>query len=90
MAKKQTTQSVRARRDAAQARQKRQRRLLYVGAAVVAVLLFGAFAVIRQVTAPTLEDVTLPDNLDVPPNADGTAWGPVDAPVLIEEFSDFQ
>jgi hypothetical protein len=26
---------------------------------------------------------------DIPAGADSTAWGPVDAPVLIEEWSDF-
>ncbi len=26
---------------------------------------------------------------DIPFGADGTAWGPVDAPVVIEEWSDF-
>ncbi len=35
-------------------------------------------------------EIALPEVLEAPPNADGKAWGPPDAPVLIEEFSDFQ
>jgi hypothetical protein len=45
---------------------------------------------IRQARTPEVEDVILPDAMEGPVDADGKAWGPVDAPVLIEEFSDFQ
>lgn len=53
-------------------------------------MLTGIVFLARQVTSVSLEDVILPESLTLPANADGTAWGPVDAPVVIEEFSDFQ
>jgi hypothetical protein len=40
-------------------------------------------------TSPA-ENMVLPESLASPPNADGSAWGPADAPVLIQEYSDFQ
>jgi hypothetical protein len=36
------------------------------------------------------EDAVLPETLAAPPNAEGKAWGPAEAPVVVEEFSDFQ
>jgi len=87
---KKTGRSVRERRALQQARQKRQR-MIYMGLAVGGLLVIGALiALIRQANAPSLAEVILPEPLAVPPDADGKAWGPADAPVLIEEFSDFQ
>lgn len=90
MAKKKTNNSTRIQREKIRSRQRQQRRLYYIIAAVGAAVIIGSFAVIRQLTAPSLEDVIVPDNLQAPANADGKAWGPLDAPVVIEEFSDFQ
>ncbi|MFQ5398860.1 MAG: hypothetical protein ACE5E7_04595 [Anaerolineae bacterium] len=82
--------SVRERRTQQQARQKRQR-LVYYGLVVGGVLVIvSLLAVIRQTNAPTLAEVALPDSLAVPLDADGKAWGPLDALVLIEKYSDFQ
>lgn len=90
MAKAKTkTQSVRERRIQHQARRKQQR-LLAIGLSIVGVVLLAALALwTRQVNTVNAE-LVLPDLLEAPPTADGQAWGPADAPVLIEEFSDFQ
>jgi len=69
---------------------KKKRRLYYIIAAIGAVVVIGLFAVIRQLNAPEPEDYIFLENLSPPPNAEGKAWGPVDAPVLIEEYGDFQ
>lgn len=90
MAKKVQGASRRARREAHQQRQRRQR-ILIIGLVISGVIVvLGMGFMIRQARAPEVEDVVLPEMLAAPPNADGKAWGPVDAPVLIEEFSDFQ
>jgi hypothetical protein len=83
-------QSLRARRAAQHARRQRQQRL-YIGLGAAALIMVAILAVvIRQANAPQLEDVIVPEALEIPPGADGAAWGPADAPVLFEEFSDFQ
>lgn len=90
MTKSKRSSSKRARRASYQQQRRRQRLLiigLIAGGLIVAV---GLVFMIRQARAPKLEDVVLPESLEPPPNADGKAWGPVDAPVLVEEFSDFQ
>ncbi len=87
---KKKSHSVRARRVQQHARQKKQRRRYYGIAAISAIFIFGLFALIRQLNAPSLNEVALPESLQPPANADGKAWGPVDAPVLIEEYGDFQ
>lgn len=90
MAKKSQGSSRRARREAHQRQQRRQRMLiiaLVVGGVIIAL---GLGFMIREARTPEVEDVILPESLEAPPDADGKAWGPVDAPVLIEEFSDFQ
>ena len=80
--------SVRERRDERRTKQQRQRILIVV--VVIAVIAgIAALYVIRQ-PSTNPEDVILPESLSSPPEADGTAWGPADAPVLVEEFSDFQ
>lgn len=89
MTKKSGT-SVREKRAQRLAAQQRKRRLYYGAAAIGAVVFIALLALLRQANAPSPEDVILPDSLETPPNADGSAWGPADAPVLIEEFSDFQ
>lgn len=90
MARNKSGTSVRERREQQVAQQK-QRRVMYYGlTAVAAIGIIALFAFLRQVNTPTVEDVVLPDTLETPPNADGKAWGPADAPVVIEEFSDFQ
>ena len=82
--------SDRARRAAQLARKQRQRRL-YIGIGAAALVMLVALGFwVRQINAPKLEEVVLPETIETPPNADGSAWGPGDAPVLIQEFSDFQ
>lgn len=88
MAKKQT-RSVRARREAYRAQQKRRRTLTALGIVGVLVVVAALFVVL-QPDPLAVEDVELPASLEVPPNADGKAWGPEDAPVVVEEYSDFQ
>lgn len=80
--------SVHSRRAARRARERR-RRLLTIGlAAIGAIAVIGLFAWAGQPKPP--EVVALPESLQAPPGADGTAWGPRNAPVLVEEFGDFQ
>jgi len=87
---KNENRSVRARRAEQQARRQRQRRL-YMGVGGAGLVLVVALVLwVRQINAPKLDEVLLPASLELPPNADGKAWGPVDAPVLIQVFSDFQ
>lgn len=90
MSKAKSGTSVRARREQQQAEQQRRRRLYYGGTALAVVLIIGLFVLLRQLNAPKLEDVVLPDPLAAPANAEGKAWGPADTAVLIEEYSDFQ
>lgn len=87
---KKSSRSVRSRRQEMQSRKRRQRA---VTALVVIGSLVGLAAIVlltRQITRTTPEDVSLPESLTPPPGADGMAWGPADAPVIVEEFSDFQ
>jgi len=78
-----------ARRKEHQSRRQRQRILTIVlGVAGILIIVGGIFWV-REITDPS-KSITLPESLTPPPNADGSAWGPADAPVLIEEYSDFQ
>lgn len=92
MAKNKST-SRKSRRVAQQQRQQRQR-FLIIGMVIAGVIvIFGLGFIIRQSRSLDIEsvaDVTLPESLEPPPGADGKAWGPPDAPVLFEEFSDFQ
>jgi len=90
MAKKSQGSSRKARREAHIQRQRRQRILiigLVIGGLIIAL---GLGFMIRQARTPEVADVILPDSLAGPADADGKAWGPADAPVVIEEFSDFQ
>lgn len=87
MARK-TKRSARKRSQQRQAAQRRRR--IIIGAVVVIVIAGLAALVIYRQQPADPEDVALPESLEPPPEADGSAWGPADAPVLIEEFSDFQ
>jgi hypothetical protein len=85
---KRERRSIRKRREDQKAQQ--QRRRVIIAVAVVGVVVLGvALVLLRQAETP-VEEVVLPDSLSPPPGADGNAWGAKDAPVLIEEFSDFQ
>jgi hypothetical protein len=87
---KRESQSLRVRRAEQQARRRRQQRIYYALAAAAVLMVVALFAIIRQANAPQLEDVVMPESLEVPPGADGKAWGPADAPVVVEEYADFQ
>jgi len=90
MAKKVQGSSRRARREAHQQRQRRQQ-ILIIGLVIGGIIiLVGLGFMIRQARAPEVADVILPDSLAEPASADGKAWGPVDAQIVIEEYSDFQ
>jgi len=64
-----------------QRRKERQVRLRIGGLAALVVVVLGGLLWLANRPKP-VESRT-------PLGADGTAWGPVDAPVLIEEWSDF-
>lgn len=85
MKKKRSSRAKRAARRA----QERRRRRLTVGLSIVGVLAVVGLLVWAGRRKPPAE-VALPESLQAPPGADGKAWGPPDAPVLVEEFSDFQ
>ena len=88
MTRKQT-RSIRARR--AEYRAQKRRRRIFIALGIVGALIVVAILVVALQPAPmTAEDVVLPETLEAPPNAEGKAWGPADAPVVIEEFGDFQ
>lgn len=87
---KRSSSSVSARRAEHRARQKRRRILYYALAIGGGIIIVGLFVLVRQQSEVSVEDVILPETLEAPPNADGRAWGPADAPVLVQEFSDFQ
>ena len=90
MAKKAQGSSRRERR-AAHQQQQRRRQILIVALVVGGIIIaLGLGFVIREARTPLVEDVMIPESLAEPPGADGKAWGPLDAPVLIEEFSDFK
>ncbi|MFU8772841.1 MAG: DsbA family protein, partial [Anaerolineales bacterium] len=70
--------------------QRKKKRMYYWLAAIGAVVLVVSFAAYRLLNPPGPVEVVLPVNFSEPANADGTAWGPGNAPVLVEVFSDFQ
>ncbi|MFQ5409934.1 MAG: hypothetical protein ACE5FI_16115 [Anaerolineales bacterium] len=74
---------------AARRAQERRRRRLAVGLSIIGALAVGGLLIWAGQPKPP-EEVALPESLQAPPGADGKAWGPPDAPVLVEEFSDFQ
>lgn len=67
---------------------KRRRQLTAGGVGLIVVVLVGLL--IQGVQPKEITGINLPESLDSPANADGTAWGPQNARVIIEEFSDFQ
>lgn len=85
---KRERRSVRNRREDRKTQQ--QRRRVIIAVVVVGVVALGATIVLLRQAETPVEEVVLPDLISPPPEADGTAWGAVDAPVLVEEFSDFQ
>ena len=90
MTKKQS-QSVRARRSQHAAQQKRRRNITIAAVAAGIVIVVGLLFWTRQVTTSlAVQGIVTPEALSEPPNADGKAWGPADAPVLIEEYADYQ
>jgi protein-disulfide isomerase len=70
--------------------QRKKKRMYYWLAAIGAVVLIGSFAAYRVLNPSSPPTVVLPVNFSEPANANGTAWGPINAPVLVEVFSDFQ
>ncbi len=78
--------SKRAQMRARQQQGQRKRRLTTIGA-VTAVAVVVAVLVIRQSNKPVGEIVAVPSA--VPLYADGKALGLIDAPVLIQDFSNF-
>jgi protein-disulfide isomerase len=82
--------SFQGRRARQRAIQRRKRRMYYVLAVIGAVLLIVSFAAYRLLNPPGPIEVTIPNTMSEPATADGSAWGPVNAPVLVEVFSDFQ
>ena len=87
---KNSTRSRQYRREQMQARIRRQRMmaggvLIVVVAAAIALAIYA-----RQADVVDVSDVTLPASLQAPPNADGMAWGPAGAEVVIEEYGDYQ
>ena len=74
--------SARRQKALAAQRQKERRQLLRtLGIAAVVVTVLGVLFWLAN-RSKTVE-------YEIPFGADGTAWGPVDAPVIIEEWSDF-
>ena len=78
--------SKRALMRAQQQQRKRKRRLTTIGV-VSAVAVVVAVLAIRQSSKPVGEIVTVPST--VPAFSDGKALGPIDAPVLVQDFSNF-
>ncbi|NHZ71757.1 MAG: hypothetical protein GWP17_01570 [Aquificales bacterium] len=85
-----SSRSVRVRRQEMQAKKKKQRLITAIIVVGSLIALTTIILLARQATRTVPEDVVLPEKLDAPPDADGRAWGPVDAPVVIEEYGDFQ
>jgi len=71
----------------ARARRQKRRRQQWLAAlsAVVVVVVVGGLIWLNNQPLP-LTAV----EMESPVDADGAAWGPADAPVVIEEWSDFQ
>jgi protein-disulfide isomerase len=80
-----------ARREQQRARQKKKR-ILYAGIGIFAIIIFaGLIAWMQQIRAAQAEATfQSPDILTTAPITDGKTWGPANAPIVIQEFSDFQ
>lgn len=83
--------SARERREKKQAEQKK-RKWIYVGIGIIAIIIFsGLILWFRQIRIAQEEaNFQSPDILLKPTSTDGNTWGPANAPVVIQEFSDFQ
>ncbi|MBW8012204.1 MAG: hypothetical protein FVQ83_13370 [Chloroflexi bacterium] len=77
-------QSLRAKHAQKRAQDKARRRQNYF------LITIGAVAAVSLLVWMNRLVIEYPDPEDVPATADGLAWGSPDAPILIEEFSDFQ
>jgi len=71
-------------------RRREQRRNLLVGAFIVAGLALIIVGIVIFRTQATIQSITVPDGYDYPEQVEGTAMGDPNAPVRIDEFSDFQ
>lgn len=71
-------------------RRREQRKSLIVGAFVVAGLAMIIVGVVIWRTQATLKSIVVPEGYSYPEQVDGTAMGDPNAPVRIDEFSDFQ
>lgn len=80
-----------ARREKQRATQKKKR-VLYAGIGIIAILVMaGLVAWTQQIRiAQTEATFQSPSILSTPTLTEGKTWGPVDAPVVIQAFSDFQ
>ena len=80
-----------ARREQQQAQQKKKR-ILYAGFGVIAIVIIGGLIYWMQQTrmVQATANFQAPSILKTPAITDGKTWGPADAPVVIQEFSDFQ
>jgi protein-disulfide isomerase len=83
--------TVQARREQQRAQQKKKR-FLYAGIGIITLVIIGSLIFwVRQTQIAQAEaNFQLPNILINPALTDGKTWGPVDAPVVIQEFSDFQ
>lgn len=78
----------RTRRARLRTQEKRRRQITATGVLAIAVVI--VWGLIRGVQPQPIGEITLPSPITSPPGANGMAWGPLGAPVVIEEFSDFQ
>lgn len=83
--------SVLARREQQRAQQKKKR-ILYAGIGIIAIVIIsGLIMWTRQIRIAQAEvNFQPPSILSTPVLTDGKTWGPEDAPVIIQEYSDFQ
>ncbi len=80
----QDKKSLRSRHADKRAKEQRQRRIIYGS---IALVVTAAFSFLIWSNRFIIE---YPDPIHIPEGANGMAWGPADAPVLIQEYSDFQ
>lgn len=83
--------TVLARREKQRAQQNKKR-MIYAGIGIIAILIFAGLMVWMQQIRTTQAEANFqaPNILTTPSLTDGKTWGPEDAPVIIQEFSDFQ
>jgi protein-disulfide isomerase len=83
--------SVQARREQRQAKQKKKQ-VLYAGIGLIAIIIIGGLIFWLQQTRNAQAEASFqpPDILNTPAITAGKTWGPADAPVIIEAYSDFQ